>query len=150
MAITTQIDDDIKNAMRAKETARLSVLRMLKSSLKYAAIEAGGSGTELSDDVAISVLRKEVKKRQDSVAGYESGGRQDLADKEKAEIEMLSAYLPAAMSVDDVSALVRESISEAGATTRQQMGAVMKLANAKAAGRIDGKTLSSEVQKQLP
>ena len=150
MSLQTQVDADIKDAMRAKEAAKLGVLRMLKSSLMNAAIEKGGAGTQLDDAEASAVIRKEVKKRQDSVESFEKAGRSELADKEKAEIEMLGAYLPKALSADEVAAIVRDSIAEAGATARQQMGAVMKIASAKAAGRVDGKTLSAEVQRQLP
>ncbi len=150
MALQSQIDNDIKDAMRAKDTAKLGVLRMLKSALMNAAIEKGGAGTQLDDAEAMAVIRKEVKKRQDSVEGFEKGGRAELADKERAEIEVLNAYLPMALSPEEVTALVREAIAEAGATSRKEMGAVMKIANAKAAGRVDGKTLSTEVQKQLP
>jgi uncharacterized protein YqeY len=149
MSLQTQVDADIKDAMRAKEAAKLGVLRMLKSALMNAAIEKAGAGTQLDDAEASAVIRKEVKKRQDSIESFEKAGRTELADKEKAEIETLSAYLPKALSSDEVATLVRESIAEAGATTKQQMGAAMKIANAKAAGRIDGKTLSAEVQKQL-
>lgn len=149
MALQSQIDNDIKDAMRAKDTAKLGVLRMLKSALMNAAIEKGGAGTQLDDAEAMAVIRKEVKKRQDSVEGFEKGGRAELADKERAEIEVLNAYLPKALSPEEVTALVREAIAEAGATSRKEMGAVMKIANAKAAGRVDGKTLSTEVQKQL-
>lgn len=149
MSLQTQVSDDIKDAMRAKETVKLGVLRMLKSALMNAAIEKGGAGTELDDTEAGAVIRKEVKKRQDSVESFEKAGRVELADKEKAEIEILSTYLPKALSAEEVAALVRDAISEAGATSRQQMGAVMKIASAKAAGRVDGKTLSAEVQKQL-
>lgn len=149
MALQSQIDTDIKDAMRAKDAATLGVLRMLKSALMNAAIEKGGAGTLLDDGEAMAVVRKEVKKRQDSVEGFEKGGRQELADKEKAEIEILNTYLPQALGAEEVEALVRDAIAEAGATSRQQMGAVMKIANAKAAGRVDGRALSVEVQKQL-
>jgi uncharacterized protein YqeY len=150
MTFQAKIDNDIKDAMRAKEAAKLGVLRMLKSALMNAAIEKGGAGTQLEDAEAMAVIRKEVKKRQDSVESFEKASRAELADKEKAEIEVLSAYLPKALSADEIAALVREAIAEAGATSRKEMGAVMKVANEKAAGRVDGKTLSAEVQKQLP
>jgi uncharacterized protein YqeY len=149
MTLQAQIDNDIKDAMRAKEAAKLGVLRMLKSALMNAAIEKGGAGTQLEDSESTAVIRKEVKKRQDSIDSFEKAGRTELADKEKAEIEVLSTYLPKALSGDEVAAIVREAIAEAGATSKAQMGAVMKIANEKAAGRVDGKTLSSEVQKQL-
>ena len=149
MSLQAQVDSDIKDAMRAKDAAKLGVLRMLKTALMNAAIEKGGAGTILDEPEAMAVIRKEVKKRQDSIESFEGAGRTELAEKEKAEIGFLNEYLPKALSAEEVSALVREAITEAGATTKQQMGAVMKIANAKAAGRVDGKTLSSEVQKQL-
>ncbi len=150
MPLQIQINEDIKDAMRAKAAVKLGVLRMLKSALMNAAIEKGGAGTVLDDVEASAVIRKEVKKRQDSVESFEQPGRTELAEKEKAEIEILTAYLPQALSGDEVAAIVRDAIAEAGATSRKDMGAVMKVANARAAGRVDGKTLSAEVQKQLP
>jgi uncharacterized protein YqeY len=149
MALQTQVDSDIKDAMRAKDAAKLGVLRMLKSALMNAAIEKAGAGTILDDGEATAVIRKEVKKRQDSIESFEKAGRAELAAKEKAEIEFLAAYLPQALGADELAALVREAIAEAGATSKKEMGAVMKIANAKAAGRVDGKTLSAEVQKLL-
>jgi uncharacterized protein YqeY len=95
------------------------------------------------------VVRKEIKKRQDSVASYESANRQDLADIEKAEIAVLEKYLPAAMSAEDLVKLVEAVIAEVGATSKKEMGAVMKVLQERAAGRADGKTLSSEVTKRL-
>jgi uncharacterized protein len=96
------------------------------------------------------VIRKQIKQRQDSVEGFEKGGRPELAAGESAEIAVLSAYLPKNLSPDEVTALAKEAIAEAGATSKQHMGAAMKIAIAKAAGRADGKTLSAAVQKLLP
>ena len=135
--------------MRAKDMPKLNTLRMLKAALKNASIEKGGADAVLDDPEAMVVIRKQIKQRQDSIEGFEKGGRPELAANEKAEIEVLSAYLPQALSAEEVTNIVKEAITESGATTKQQMGAVMKIASAKAAGRIDGKTLSSEVQKQL-
>ena len=149
MSLQSQIDSDIKDAMRAKEAAKLGVLRMLKSALMNAAIEKGGAGTVLDDPEASAVIRKEVKKRQDSIESFEKAGRTELADKEKAEIAVLSTYLPQALGADELAALVREAIAEAGATSKKEMGAVMKIASAKAAGRVDGRTLSAAVQQSL-
>lgn len=149
MLIQDQIDNDIKDAMRARAAEKLSVLRLLKSALKNAAIEKGGAEAKLDDPESMAVIRKQVKQRQDSVEGFEKGGRPELAAKEKAEMEMLNTYLPKAMSESDLDALVADSIAETGATSKAQMGAVMKVATAKAAGRVDGKTLSQAVQKAL-
>ncbi len=149
MSLAQQIDSDLKDAMRAKDAARLGVLRMLKSALKYAAIEKSGAEGELDEAEATAVIRKQVKQRQDSIESFEKGGRAELAEKEKAELDILNHYLPAAMSADDIAQLVREAIAEVGATSRAQMGAVMKVLGPKVAGRADGKTLSQEVQRQL-
>lgn len=135
--------------MRARDTTRLGVLRMLKSALKYAAIEKSGAEGELDEAEATQVIRKQVKQRQDSIESFEKGGRTELAEKEKSELAVLNAYLPAAMSAEELSRIVRETIAQVGATTRAQMGAVMKALGPKVAGRADGKTLSQEVQRQL-
>jgi uncharacterized protein len=149
MKLQERVDSDLKDAMRAKEATKLGVLRMLKSALKYAAIEKSGADTDLSEAEAIQVIRKQVKQRQDSIESFEKGGRAELAAKEKEELSVLNAYLPQAMSADEVSQIVRETIAAVGATSKAQMGLVMKAAQAKADGRVDGKTLSQEVQKQL-
>ena len=149
MAFFEIIDHDLKEAMKAREADRLAVLRMLKSALKNAAIEKGGATAVLDDNEAAAVVRKQVKQRQDSVEGFEKGGRPELAAKERAEIEVLNAYLPKQLSPEELSGIVKEAIAEAGATSKAQMGAVMKIASAKAAGRADGRSLSQEVQKQL-
>ena len=147
MTLTERIDAELKDAMRAKDAAKLNVLRMLKSALKYAAIERPDGA--LDDAAASQVIRKQVKQRQDSIESFEKGGRPELAAKEKEEMEILNGYLPKGLSAEELSALVRETIAETGATSKAQMGAVMKALQAKAAGRADGKALSAEVQKQL-
>lgn len=149
MTLAQRIDSDLKDAMRSKDVNKLGVLRMLKSALKYAAIEKSGAEGELDDAEATQVIRKQVKQRQDSIESFEKGGRAELAEKEKSELEILNQYLPAAMNPEDLSRLVRETIAEVGATSKAQMGAVMKALGPKIAGRADGKTLSQEVQKQL-
>jgi uncharacterized protein YqeY len=149
MTFLEKIDSDLKEAMKAKQADKLAVLRMLKSALKNAAIEKGSIDAALDEAESMAVIRKQVKQRQDAVAGFEKGGRPELAAKEAAEIEILNAYLPRPFSGGELAALVRESIAEAGAVSKAQMGAVMKIATAKAAGRADGKLLSQEVQKQL-
>ena len=147
MTLPEQIDADLKDAMRAKDAGRLNVLRMLKSALKYAAIEKSDAG--LDDAAAVQVIRKQVKQRQDSIESFEKGGRPELAAKEKEELKILNAYLPKGLSADELAALVRDTIAEVGATSKAQMGAVMKALQAKAAGRVDGRALSAEVSRQL-
>ncbi|MFY8215730.1 MAG: GatB/YqeY domain-containing protein [Chthoniobacterales bacterium] len=149
MTLQEQIDNDIRDAMRARAADRLGLLRMLKSAIKYAAIEGAGLDAGLSDDAVIQVIRKEIKKRQDSIESFNKGGRPELAEREAAEIEILNSYLPQPLSPEAISEIVRTAIAEAGATTRQQMGAVMKIASVQCAGRVDGKSLSAEVQRQL-
>ena len=149
MTLTQRIDSDLKDAMRAKDANKLGVLRMLKSALKYAAIEKSGAEGELDDAEATQVIRKQVKQRQDSIESFEKGGRAELAEKEKSEVAILNEYLPAAMSAEELSRIVRETIAEVGATSKAQMGAVMKMLQTKVAGRADGKTLSQEVARQL-
>jgi len=149
MTLQQRVDSDLKEAMRAKDTTKLGVLRMLKSALKYAAIAKSGAEAELSEAEAAQVIRKQVKQRQDSIESFEKGGRAELVEKEKEELALLNGYLPQSMSADEISKIVRETISEAGATSRAQMGAVMKALQTKVAGRVDGKALSAEVSRQL-
>jgi uncharacterized protein YqeY len=149
MTLPERIDSDLKDAMRAKDATKLGVLRMLKSAIKNAAIEKGGASATLDDAESTQVIRKQVKQRQDSIESFEKGGRPELAAKEKEELSILSAYLPQQMSADELAQAVRETIAAVGATSRAQMGAVMKELQTKLAGRADGKTLSQEVQRQL-
>jgi len=149
MKLQERLDSDLKEAMRARDTTKLGVLRMLKSALKYAAIAKSGTEAELNDAEAAQVIRKQVKQRQDSIESFEKGGRAELAEKEREELSILNAYLPQPMSADELAKVVRETISEVGATSKAQMGAVMKALQAKVAGRADGKTLSAEVSRQL-
>jgi uncharacterized protein YqeY len=149
MTLQERIDSDLKEAMRAKDAARLGVLRMLKSALKYSAIEKSGPEAQLDDSESTQVIRKQVKQRQDSIESFEKGGRPELAAKEKDELAILQAYLPQGLTPDELAKIVGETIRELGATSRAQMGAVMKALQGKVAGRADGRTLSQEVQRQL-
>ena len=156
MTLSEQIDHDLKEAMKARDAARLGTLRMVKSAFKYAAIEKSGADAVVDDETAMAVLRKQIKQREDAAEGFDKGGRPESAEKERAEITLLSAYLPAALSAEELSALIKEAIAEVGAALgasavvgKAQMGAVMKAAQAKAGGRADGKSLSAEVQKLL-
>src|SRR4051812_29394138 len=145
MDFQARIDNDLKEAMKAREAERLGVLRMLKSALKMASIEQGGAEARLDDAAALAVVRKELKKRQDSIAGFEKGNRPELAAKEKSEAEILQKYLPQPLSPDELQALVTSVIAELGATSKAQMGQVMKLATERAGGRADGRALSAAV-----
>lgn len=150
MSFQARIDQDLKEAMKAREAERLGVLRMLKAALKNASIEKGGMQFELSEADALAIVRKEMKKRQDSIESFTKGGRPELAAKEQAEAEMLAVYLPKALTPEEVQALVAGAIADAGATSKKEMGAVMKLVNERAAGRVDGRTLSAAVSAALP
>ena len=148
MALQDKLAGEIKSAMLAKDADRLSALRMLKSAAGYLQIER--KTDKLSDGDFVSLVQKEVKKRRDSIEQFEKGGRQELADKEKKEITVLESFLPKAMSPEELEQLVKAMIQEVGATSKKDMGAVMKAAQAKAAGRADGKTLSALVGRLLP
>ncbi|MBG85833.1 MAG: glutamyl-tRNA amidotransferase [Verrucomicrobiales bacterium] len=147
MSLLDRINADIKEAMKARDSLRLSVLRMLKSAIDYAAIEK--KTDSLPDDAIVQVIQKEAKKRQDSIAQYESAGRADAAAQESDEQKILQNYLPKQLSADELESLVKDAIAEAGATSRKAMGQVMKIAVAKAAGRADGKSISALAGKLL-
>jgi uncharacterized protein len=149
MTIQEEIDADLKDAMRSRDAERLSVLRMVKSAMMNAAIEKRGAVGGLADSEAVGVIRKQVKQRLDSIESFEKGGRPELASKERKEIDFLTEYLPKPLGEEEIDRLVKEAIAQVGATSKAQMGAVMKLATEKAAGRADGKTLSQAVQKAL-
>lgn len=149
MSFAARLSEDIKNAMKAKDTVSLNVVRNLKSAVKYAAIEKFGAEGELNDTDAMVVVRKEIKKLQDSVDGAVKAARPDAADAARAEIAVLEKYLPAAMSQDELVGLVEAVIAELGATSKKDMGGVMKALQERAAGRADSKSISTEVAKRL-
>ena len=149
MTLPERIDSDLKDAMRAKDALKLGVLRMLKAALKNAAIEKSGADAQMKDADVVQVIRKQVKQRQDSIESFEKGGRAELAAKEKEEMSILQTYLPQAMSAEELTKIVQETISLTNASSKAQMGIVMKAVQEKVAGRVDGKTLSQEVQRQL-
>lgn len=141
--------DDLKIAMKAKESVALTTLRALKTALTNAAIESGNKDNVIAQADALAIVRKQIKQRNDSIEQFENAGRSELAEKEKAEIVVLEKYLPAAMSPEEVSAIVTAAVSETGASSRAEMGKVMSIVQGKTAGRVDGKTLSQEVMKHL-
>jgi hypothetical protein len=140
---------DLKDAMKARDTVALTTLRALKTALTNAAIESGNKDNVVSDADALALVRKQIKQRNDSIEQFESAGRAELADNEKAEIVVLEKYIPAALSAEEVSAIVADAIGETGASSRADMGKVMKIVQEKVAGRADGKALSQEVMKHL-
>ena len=148
MTLQERLGQEIKSAMLAKDAERLGALRMLKSTIGYILIEKKSEA--LSDADFVSVVQKEIKKRRDSIEQFEKGGRPELATKEKQEIGILENFLPQQLSPDELEKVVRDAIAETGATSKKEMGAVMKAVQAKVAGRADGKTISQLVGKLLP
>lgn len=148
MTLQERISQEIKAAMLAKDADRLSALRMLKSTLGYAQIER--KTENLPDSDVVAIVQKEVKKRRDSIEQFEKGGRAELAAKEKQEILVLESFLPQPLSPEELEQLVKATIQELGATSKKDMGPVIKAVQAKAAGRADGKTVSGLVGKLLP
>ena len=147
MSLKSQIVGDMTAAMKAKDAARTSTLRMLKSAISYREIEKGG---ELDEEELSKLLRSQVKQRRDSVEQYQKGGRQELAEKELAEIIVIEGYLPQAASVAEIEQAVAAAIAETGATSMKEMGAVMKATMVILAGKNpDGRTVSETVKKKL-
>ena len=148
MTTNERLSGEIKAAMIAKDTVRLGTLRLLKSAVGYLQIEKKTENLDEADFLA--VVQREAKKRKDSIIQYEQGGRPELAAAEKAELAVLETFLPKALSPAELEALVRAAIQETGATSKAQMGLVMKAAQAKAAGRADGRSISALVNSLLP
>jgi uncharacterized protein YqeY len=145
----TRIPEDIKSAMRAKDATALNALRALKTALTNAAIEKGGLGTALEESEVLALVRKQIKQRLDSCEQFEKAGRPELVVTEKAEIEILSRYLPAALTEEQLQSIIDQAVSDTGATGKADMGKVMKRAQELAEGRADGKLLSAAVMKRL-
>ena len=147
MSLKDQIIADMTAAMKAKNAARTSTLRMVKAAIMHREKEGAG---ELSDDDVLKLLRSQLKQRRDSVEQYQKAARQDLADKEIAEIAVIEFYLPQAASEAEIEQAVTDAITETGATSMKEMGAVMKAAMAKLAGKnADGRLVSETVKKKL-
>jgi hypothetical protein len=147
MALMEQIQKDLTTAMMSKDELRLSVLRMVKSALKYKEVE---KVRPLEDAETLQVLQTLLKQRRESVEQFAKGGRQDLVDKETKEIAIIETYLPAGASDADMAAAIEDAIKETGATSPKAMGAVIKAAKARLEGKtVDGKTLSDRVRERL-
>lgn len=144
MLLRERIFADMTAAMKAKDAARLSTLRMVKANVMNREIEKGG---ELTDEEMAKALQSLVKQRRDSIEQYEKAGRQELADKELAEIEVIEAYLPKAASREEVEAAVAEAIAETGASSMRDMGTVMKAVGARLAGKSADNRVVSEIVK---
>jgi uncharacterized protein YqeY len=147
MTLQEKIQNDIADAMRGKDSLRLSVLRLMKSAVKNKEIEKMKA---LEQPEVLAVLNTLVKQRKDSIEQFRNGGREELAQKEEAEIKIIEEYLPAAASDEDVVQAIREAMQESGATSMKDMGKVMAAAKTKLAGKtIDGAKVSQMVKEQL-
>ena len=146
-SLTERIRTDMTDAMKAQQKERLSTLRMLQSAIKNEQINVGH---ELSDEEAMTVIRKAVKQRQDSIEQYTNAGRTELADKEQSELDLLKTYLPAELTSEELESGLREIIASTGAQSKKDLGKVMKEATARFKGRVDGKKIQEAVSRLLP
>ncbi len=146
MTLKQQISEDMKTAMRAKDSARLGAVRLLLAAIKQKEVD---ERVELDDAAVIAIVEKLLKQRKDSANQYQAAGRMDLADQENFEIDVLGTYMPQALSDDEVAALVKQAIAETGATSARDMGKVIAWLKPKLAGRADMAAVSSLVKNAL-
>jgi uncharacterized protein YqeY len=146
MSLKEKITEDMKNAMRAKEAARLATIRLLTSAIKQKEVD---ERIEVNDEQVLGIIEKMIKQRKDSITQFEAGGRQDLADIEKSELAILSTYMPAALSEAEVQAEVQAAVAASGAAGPQDMGKVMGVLKPKLAGRADMTAVSAMVKAAL-
>jgi uncharacterized protein YqeY len=146
VSILDQLNQDLKQAMKNKDSLKLSVIRMLKTSLKNEEINLGKS---LTEDEELTILTRELKLRQDSLQEFENAGRNDLADKIRLEIEIVKSYLPAQLSEEELRQIIKEVIESTGATSKKDMGKVMGSLMPKVKGRADGKLVNQLVSELL-
>jgi len=146
MTLKAQILDDVKSAMRARDQKRLTALRLITSAIKQIEVD---KRIEVDDQIVLGILDKMVKQRRESLEQYESAGRDDLAAQEKFELELISVYLPEALSDEEVAALIKQAVADTGASSIRDMGAVMNKLRAEVQGRADMKAVSSAVKAQL-
>lgn len=143
------LKDELKQAMLARDTEKTSTLRMIISAIGYYEIEKGGAGYEATEEDVASVIQKQAKQRRDSIEQYKAGNRDDLAEKESKELQMLEAYLPEQMGEEEVRKLVDEAIAQTGASSPQDMGKVMGALMPKTKGKADGSLVSTIVREKL-
>lgn len=147
MALAEKIDSDLKEALKAKDSIRVSALRMLKAAMQNLAIEKRVE--RLEDKDVISVISKQVKQHHDSIDGFAKGGRQDLVDKEKAELSILQAYMPRQLLPEELKAIIKSAIEKVGAKSKVDMGRVMKAVMEQVKGQADGRLISQLVSEAL-
>jgi uncharacterized protein len=148
MGLKEQLRSDLTTAMKSRDELRASTLRMALTAITTEEV-AGKQARQLGEDEVLKVLMREAKKRREAAEAFSGAGRQELADRERAEGEVLAAYLPAQLGDDELSALVRAAIEESGASGPQAMGQVMKLLQPKVAGRAEGGRIAADVRRQL-
>ena len=144
-----QLRDELKQSMLARDVLKTSVLRLLLSAINYYEIQKGGAGYEASEEDILGVIQNQAKQRRDSIEQFKIAGRQELVDKETKELEILSVYLPEQMGEEEISKLVKEAISQTGATSLTDMGKVMGALMSKVKGKADGNLVSGIVKKEL-
>jgi len=146
MSLKTRITEDMKTAMRARDTARLGAIRLLLAAIKQKEVDLR---TEQDDAAVIAIIEKMLKQRHDSISQFQAAGRQDLVDAEKFEVEVLSAYMPQPLSAAEVDAIVSSAVSESGAKGVQEMGKVMAIVKPRLAGRADMGQVSALIKARL-
>lgn len=146
MSLLERLNNDMKQAMKNKEKDKLSVIRMIKSSLQNEAIKLGN---ELSEDQELTVLSREMKQRKDSLNEFEKAGREDLVEKLRTELTFVEVYMPKQLSEEEVTEIVKQAISEVGATSKAEMGKVMSAIMPKVKGKADGTLVNKLVQQHL-
>lgn len=144
-----QLRDDLKKAMFAKDTLKISVLRMVLSAVGYYEINKGGAGYEATEDDVLAVLQKEAKQHRDSIEQYRAGGRQDLVENETKELEILQAYLPSLMGEEEIRKLVADAVKQTGVKSQADMGKVMGALMPKIKGKADGGLVSKIVREEI-
>ncbi len=149
MSLEKQIEKDYLTAYKAKDTVRVSVLRLLKTSLKRRLVDTSRPGGELSDEETMDIIIKEAKQRRDSITEYNKASRPDLAEKEEAELHILEDYLPKALSDEELAAAIEEMAAKVGAKAPSDMGKVMGPLMKELKGRVDGGRLSAAVKARL-
>ncbi|MEK7060888.1 MAG: GatB/YqeY domain-containing protein [Patescibacteria group bacterium] len=144
-----KLQEELKQAMLARDALKTSVLRMLLSAINYYEIQKGGAGYEAADEDVLAVVQKEAKQRKDSIEQFQKGQRQDLVDKETKELELLQKYLPQQMNEDQIREIVKETINQTGAKTMAEIGKVMDTLMSKVKGKADGGMVSKIVKESL-
>jgi uncharacterized protein YqeY len=149
MTLQNQITENIKNSMKNGDSLKLNVFRALKNAISNAALQSGNIQAEINDSVALSIVRKQISQREDSMNQFIAGNRTELAEKEKAEIEVLKTLLPPELSEEDLNSFIQKAIAEIGATSKKDFGKVLKRVGEMTNNAVDNKTLSTKLSQIL-